>query len=91
MKYAEKIKGFNPKRIFVEHMLVVRFNKSFIHTILSEEEDNNLGALAHKLVTWRKYLVIMIFTRRKERVPVRRALSLQLLLLKLPHLGEILQ
>jgi hypothetical protein len=47
LKYAEKIKGFEPNRIFVEHILVVGFNNSFIHTILGEEEDNNLGTPAH--------------------------------------------
>jgi hypothetical protein len=33
------------------------------------------------LVTWKQYLVLTRFTRKNERVPVRRALSLQLLLL----------
>jgi hypothetical protein len=44
LKYAEKIKGFEPNGIFVEHMLGVGFINSFIHTSLSEEEDDNLGA-----------------------------------------------
>jgi hypothetical protein len=35
MKYDENIKGFDPNRIFVEHILEVRFNNSFIHTIMS--------------------------------------------------------
>jgi hypothetical protein len=43
------------------------------------------------LVTWKQYLVLMSFTRRKERVPVRRSPSIQFLLLKLPHLREMLQ
>jgi hypothetical protein len=43
MKYAENIKGFDPNKIFVEHMLSVGFNNLFIHTILNEEEDNNQG------------------------------------------------
>jgi hypothetical protein len=30
LKYAEKIKGFDPKKIFVGHMLSVGFNKSLI-------------------------------------------------------------
>jgi hypothetical protein len=30
LKYAEKIKGFDPYKIFVEHMLLVGFNNSFI-------------------------------------------------------------
>jgi hypothetical protein len=49
LKYVEKIMGFDPNRISVEHMLAVEFNNSFIHTIRSEEEDNNLGAPAHNV------------------------------------------
>jgi hypothetical protein len=30
LKYVEKIKGFDPKRIFVEHMLSVGLSNSFI-------------------------------------------------------------
>jgi hypothetical protein len=36
MKYAKKIKGFDPNGVFVDHMLEGGFNNSFIHTILSE-------------------------------------------------------
>jgi hypothetical protein len=43
LKYVERIKGFDPNGIFVEHMLVVGFSNSFIHIFLGEEEDNNLG------------------------------------------------
>jgi hypothetical protein len=41
LKYVEKIKGFDPNKIFVEHMLSVGFSNSFIHTILNEEEEGN--------------------------------------------------
>ena len=37
LKYDEKIKGFDHNKIFMEHMLSVGFNNSFIHTILSEK------------------------------------------------------
>jgi hypothetical protein len=47
MKYVENIKGFDPNKIFMEHMLLVGFSNSCIHTILSEEEENNLGAPTH--------------------------------------------
>jgi hypothetical protein len=30
LKYVEKIKGFDPNKIFVEHMLSVGFDNSFI-------------------------------------------------------------
>jgi hypothetical protein len=49
LKYAKKIKGFDPSKIFVEQMLAVGFKYSFIHIVLSEEEDNNLGAPAHNV------------------------------------------
>jgi hypothetical protein len=32
LKYAEKIRGFDPNGIFVDHMLVVGFSNSFIHS-----------------------------------------------------------
>jgi nucleoside-triphosphatase THEP1 len=47
LKYAENIRGFDPNGIFVEHMLTVGFSSSFIHTVLGEEEDNNLGNPTH--------------------------------------------
>ena len=43
LKYAEKIKGFNPNSIFVEHLLVFGFNNSFINTILNEDKYNYSG------------------------------------------------
>jgi hypothetical protein len=47
LKYAEKIRGFDPNKIFVEHMLTMGFSNSFIHTVLGEEEDNHLGNPTH--------------------------------------------
>jgi hypothetical protein len=47
LKYAEKIKGFDPNSIFVEYLLVVGFNNSFINTILNEDGDNALGTPTH--------------------------------------------
>jgi hypothetical protein len=49
LKYVEMIKGFDPNEISVEHMLAVGFNNSFIHIVLSEEEDNNLSTPAHNV------------------------------------------
>lgn len=40
LKYVEKVKGFNPSGIFVEHLLVVGFNNSFMNTILNEDGNN---------------------------------------------------
>lgn len=46
LKYAEKVKGFDPSGIFVEHLLVVGFSNSFNNIILNEDEDNVLGTPA---------------------------------------------
>jgi hypothetical protein len=42
LKYVEKIKGFDPNKIFVGHMLLVGFNNSFIQTIFNEEEEGKI-------------------------------------------------
>jgi hypothetical protein len=49
LKYVGRIKWFDPKGIFVEHMLAMGFRNSFIHIVLAEEEDNNLGATTHNV------------------------------------------
>jgi hypothetical protein len=41
LKYVKNIKGFDPNKIFVEHMLSVGFNNSFIQTTFNEEEEGN--------------------------------------------------
>jgi hypothetical protein len=41
LKYAENLKGFDPNKIFVGHMLSIGFNKYFIQNVLSEEEEFN--------------------------------------------------
>jgi hypothetical protein len=46
LKYAKKLKGFDPNGIFVEHLLVVSFNISFINTIMNEDKNNVLGTPA---------------------------------------------
>jgi hypothetical protein len=43
LKYFEKVKGFDPSGIFVEHLLVVGFNSYFINTILNDDGENSLG------------------------------------------------
>jgi len=40
LKYVEKIRGFDPNWIFLEHMLTVGFSNSFIHIVLGEEHDH---------------------------------------------------
>jgi hypothetical protein len=87
LKYAERIKGFDPSGIFVEHMLAVGFSNSFVHTVLSEEEDNNLGAPTHNVGDLEMVLSTNEFYKsRKVRVLARRVPSPQLLLLILQHL-----
>jgi hypothetical protein len=47
LKYDEKIRGYEPNGIFLEHMLVVGFSSSFIHIVQVEEQDNNLVNPTH--------------------------------------------
>jgi hypothetical protein len=48
LKYVEKVKGFDPNSIFVEHILAVGFNNSFINTILNEYEYNASSTPDHE-------------------------------------------
>jgi len=73
MKYAERIKGFDPNRIFMEHMLSVGFSNAFIHTILSEEEDNNLGAPAHNVGDLEIVLSTNEFYQQKGKGPSEKS------------------
>ena len=41
LRYAERLRGFDPNGIFVEHLLAVGFNNSFIQTRLNEDKDND--------------------------------------------------
>jgi hypothetical protein len=43
LKYDERVKGFDPSGIFVEHLLEIGFKNSFINTILNEDGDNYSG------------------------------------------------
>jgi hypothetical protein len=47
LQFVENIRGFEPNGIFMEHMLIVGFSNSFIHTVLGEEEHNNMGNPTH--------------------------------------------
>jgi hypothetical protein len=41
LRYAVRLRGFDPNEIFVEHLLSFCFKKSFIHTLLNEDKDND--------------------------------------------------
>jgi hypothetical protein len=73
LKYDEKIKGFEPNGIFVEHMLVVGFRNSFIHIFLGEEEDNNLGSPTHNVVYLEMILNTNEFYKQKEKGPSKKS------------------
>jgi hypothetical protein len=47
LRYVERLRGFNPNAIFVEHLLAVGFNNYFIHTLLNEdiENDDNIPSI----------------------------------------------
>jgi hypothetical protein len=40
LRYAERLRGFDPNGIILENLLAVGFNNSFIHTCLKEDKDN---------------------------------------------------
>jgi hypothetical protein len=73
LKYVEKIKGFDPNIIFLEHMLVVRFKNSFIYTIMSEEEDNNLGTTSHNVGDLETILITNEFYKKKGKGPSEKS------------------
>jgi hypothetical protein len=93
LKYAENIKGFDPNKILVEHMISVGFNNSFIQTTLNEEEEeaNNQSTPVHKVGDIETILSTNELYKKKGKGPSERSSSLQLLLPKLPHPGEMLQ
>jgi hypothetical protein len=39
--YDERLRGFDPHGIFLEHLLAVGFRNSFIHTFLTKDRDND--------------------------------------------------
>jgi hypothetical protein len=41
LKYAKRLKGFEPNGIFREHLLSVGFSSSFIHRRLTEDKDSD--------------------------------------------------
>jgi hypothetical protein len=47
LRYVERVKGFDPSGIFVEHLLAIGFSNSFINAILNEDRDNDSGTPAH--------------------------------------------
>jgi hypothetical protein len=46
LRYAKRVKGFDPSGIFVEHLLAIGFNNYFVNSILNEDKDNDLGTPA---------------------------------------------
>jgi hypothetical protein len=47
LRYAERVRGFDPSIIFVEHLLAIGFSNSFINAILNEDRDNDSSTPAH--------------------------------------------
>jgi hypothetical protein len=92
LKYAEKIKGFDPNKIFVGHMLSVGFNNSFIQTVLSEEEEvNSQSTHVHNAGDLETLLSSNDLYKQKGKIPVKEVLNLQLSLLRMLPPGAVLQ
>jgi hypothetical protein len=75
LKYDENIKGFDPNKIFVEHMISVGFNNSFIYTTLSEEEEeaNNQSTLVQKVGDIETILNTNELYKKKGKSPSERS------------------
>jgi hypothetical protein len=75
LKYVKNIKGFDPNKIFVEHMISVGFNNSFIHTTLNkeEEEGNNQGTLVHEVGDLETLLSTNELYKQKGKGPSERS------------------
>jgi hypothetical protein len=71
LKYAEKIKGFDPNKIFVGHMLSIGFSNTFIQTILSEEEEevNIQSTLVHNSSGLETLLSSDDLYKKKGKIP----------------------
>jgi hypothetical protein len=54
-------------------MLAVGFNNSFIHIVLSEEEDNNLGAPTHNVGDLEMILSTNEFYKKKGKGPSEKS------------------
>jgi hypothetical protein len=65
----EPVVEINYRFIFVEHMMEVGFNNSFIHSVLSEEEDNNLGSPTHNASDLETILSTNEFHKKKGKGP----------------------
>jgi hypothetical protein len=73
LNYAKNIKGFDPNKIFVEHMLLVGFNNSFIHTSLNEEEYNNKGSPVHNVGDLETIISTNNFYKQKGKGPSEKS------------------
>jgi hypothetical protein len=91
LKYDEKIRGFHPNIIFFEHMLIVGFRNSFIHTILGEEEDNNLGNPTHTTGDLEMALSTNEFYKHRGKGPNKKNAHSPTVTPKSIHLGVVLQ
>jgi hypothetical protein len=91
LKYAKKIRGFDPNGIFVKQMLKVGFSSSFIHIVLGEEEDNNLGNPTHIVGDLETILSTNKLYKQRGKGPSEKSAQSPLLLPRLQRLGEILQ
>jgi hypothetical protein len=92
LKYVENIKGFDPNKIFVGHILSMGFSNYFIQTILNEEEEGNSQSTPiHNLGNSETLLSSNDFRKQRGKVPVKEVFNLQLLLPRILHLEAMLQ
>jgi hypothetical protein len=74
LKYDDKIKGFDPNKIVVGHMILVGFSNSFIQTILNEEEEgNNQSTHVHNVGDLKALLSNNDFYKQRGKGPSERS------------------
>jgi hypothetical protein len=91
LKYVEKVKGFDPNGIFVEHLLVVGFNNSFINAILNEDGDNASGTPSHDTDDLETILNTNESYKQRGKGWVRKVPNPRLSRPRVQHLGAALQ
>jgi hypothetical protein len=73
LKYAERLKGFDPSGIFVEHLLAVGLSNYFINAILNEDGDNVSGSPTHETNNLETILNTNEWYKKRGKVPSEKS------------------
>jgi hypothetical protein len=73
LRYVERIKGFDPRGIFVEHLLTIGFRNSFINTILNEDKNNDPSTPAHDIGDLETIIITNESYKQKGKGPSKKS------------------